>query len=189
MTGGDARALSGADFKAHVSAAQPNMKIFRLSALGIRDGGGVFERVLGGRNYRTALEIGTYRGVTAAFMAQFCERVITIDLKRGLVEKNGGSFDRQAFWRSLGIDNIELRLVENDAEKAEIIASLDFDFAFVDGDHQGNAPAFDFELVRRCGTVLFHDCDRNNGVVALVKSLPKKQVTHMDIFALWQANG
>jgi predicted O-methyltransferase YrrM len=120
-------------------------------------------------------------------MSQFVDRVITIDLKNGLLESNGEDFDRQAFWDSLGIDNIDLHLVENDAEKARVCAAERYDFAFIDGDHEGRAPALDFKLVRGCGTVLFHDYGAANGVTRLVDTLPRQQVEIIDIFALWKA--
>lgn len=164
--------------------------ILRKSALSIRDGAGVFERVLGSGRFKTVLEIGTYRGVSAAEMSRYCERVITIDLKRGKLERMGESFDRHAFWKSLGVDNVELHLVENDVEKARLINGLDFDFAFVDGAHDRTVKD-DFELVKRCGAVLFHDADRRGSpekdyVIDFIESLPQDQVTYHDIFALWQ---
>lgn len=176
-----------AAFKARVAALTDNPKFLRKSTLSIRDGGGVFERVLGGKGYRTALEIGTYRGVTAAWMSQFVDRVITIDLKHGLLEQHNQPFDREAFWASLAIDTIDLHLVADDAEKARVVAAADFDFAFIDGNHDAPAPARDFALVRGCGTVLFHDYGANNGVTAFVDTLPRKQVEIIDIFALWKA--
>lgn len=161
------------------------------SVLSIRDGGGVFERVLGSRKFKTALEIGTYRGVSAAEISQYVERVITIDLKHGKLERMGEQFDREELWHALGIDNIELHLVENDAEKAALINGLEFDFAFVDGAHDQTVKD-DFELVRKCGTVLFHDVDSRGRpeldyVYDFVMSLPKHQVERMDIFGLWRA--
>lgn len=166
----------------------------RKSALNIRGGAGVFERVLAGKDYRTALEIGTYKGCAAAEIAQYVERVITIDLKRGKLEQNGETFDRYAFWNSLGVRNIELRLVENDKEKAELIAGLDFDFAFVDGAHDQTVKN-DFDLVKKCGNVLFHDADDNrlragksgvaNYVYEFLQTLPQDQLEFIDIFAMW----
>lgn len=165
--------------------------LFRRSALNIRDGAGVFEQVLGSGLYRSALEIGTYRGITAAYMAQFCEQVITIDLEHGRKEHLGDSFDRYALWETLGIHNIELCLVKSNKDKAALIRVLDFDFAFIDGDHSQRGVTEDFEMVRRCGTVLMHDYDpsRPNGVTVLVGSLPKNQwqVIQMDIFAFCQS--
>lgn len=166
----------------------------RKSAMNIRGGAGVFERALAGKGYRTAVEIGTYRGVAAAEMSQYVERVVTFDLKFGKLERNGTIFDRRAFWESINVgQNIDLRLVSGDDEKARILNGLDFDFAFIDGDHSGDAPIRDFELVKRCGRVLFHDYDYTPGdpglnrVYNFVNSLPKEQVQVMDIFALWTA--
>lgn len=163
--------------------------VLKRSILSIREGAGVMEHFMAGRGVRTALEIGTYRGVGAAEISQFAERVITIDLVHGRMEQLGEKWDRQAFWRSLGIENIELRLVRDDAEKAELIRSLDFDFAFVDGAHDERVRQ-DFELVRRCGRVLFHDVDSRgkpelDHVFNFVMSLPKHELEQRDIFALW----
>jgi predicted O-methyltransferase YrrM len=165
--------------------------VLKRSALSIRDGAGVFEKVLAGKGYRTALEIGTYRGVSAAEISRYVDRVVTIDLKHGRQEQLGESFDRKAFWRSLGLDNIELRLIADDAEKAEIVNALDFDFAFVDGAHDETV-ANDFALVKRCGNVLFHDYDSRGSkekdfVYDFVNTLPKEQIQVLDIFALWTA--
>lgn len=156
----------------------------RRSALRIGNGAGAFEWAMKGRGYRVALEIGTYRGASAAAMAEFCDQVITIDLQHGQAE----GFDRFAFWRSLGVDNVDLRLVANNAEKAELIAGLDFDFAFVDGAHDETV-VLDFGMVRKCGRVLFHDYSPHPGhVFRLVNSLPREEVETRDIFALWTAS-
>lgn len=173
--------------------AQHGQKMLRKSAMNIRGGAGVFERVLSGKGYRTALEIGTYRGVSAAEMSQYVERVITIDLRYGKLESNGDSFDRAIFWYELDANNIELQLVDDDIEKKALIDVLDFDFAFIDGAHTGGAIVRDFEMVKRCGTVLIHDYDDNgrgrlfNEAFDFVNSLPKEQVQIFDIFALWTA--
>lgn len=166
-------------------------RTLRKSVISVRGGAGVITKVLDGKGVRTALEIGTYRGVGAAELSQYVDRVVTIDLKHGRMEHHGETWDRQAFWRSLGITNIELVLVENDAEKARIVNALDFDFALVDGAHDPTV-ANDFALVRRCGRVLFHDFDsrgtfEKDHVFRFIKSLPSDQVTKMDIFALWEA--
>lgn len=170
--------------------------MLRKSALSIRAGAGVFERVLAGKGYRTALEIGTYRGVAAAEMAQYVERVVTIDLERGKLERNDAGFDRAAFWRSLGVANVEFHAVADDAGKKELVDTLQFDIAFVDGAHDETVRD-DFELVKRCGRVLFHDADDNrlreinpgapNHVFEFLETLPQEQLEFMDIFCLWTA--
>lgn len=165
--------------------------ILKKSVISIRGGAGVIPSVLAGGRFKTALEIGTYRGVGAAEISAHVDRVITIDLKHGKLEGNGERWDRHAFWASIGVTNIDLILAENDAEKAAIVAGLEFDFAMVDGAHDPTV-ANDFELVKRCGTVLFHDADRRGTpqkdfVIDFIESLPKDEVTYHDIFALWQA--
>jgi hypothetical protein len=95
-------------------------------------------------------------------------------------------FRRLPFWEAMGIDNIDLRLVEDEAEKADFIRKSEFDFAFIDGDHEGDAPRRDFELVRRCGAVLFHDFDGDNGVRRFVRTLPHHQVADLGMFAFWR---
>lgn len=164
-------------------------KVLRRSALNIRGGAHVFERVLSGRGYRTAVEIGTYRGCAAAEMAQYVERVVTFDLYSGKLEAMGEKFDRKRFWRSLGIANIELRLVNNDTEKAAMLKDMEFDFAFIDGAHDSSV-ASDFAMVKKCGRVLFHDYDprgrpEQDHAYDFVNSLPKAQIQVIDIFALW----
>ena len=65
------------------------------------------------------------------------------------------------------------------------------DFAFVDGDHKYNEIALDFELVKKCGRVLFHDygMDHLPDVTDFVDTLPRREVTIDRPFAYWQANG
>jgi len=171
----------------------------RKSALSIRGGAGVFEWALAGKGYRTIIEIGTYRGCSAAEMSQYCERVITIDLKHGKLEVNNEDWNREKFWKSLGVTNVESRVVADDAEKIEMVKTLDFDFAFIDGGHDAASVRADFEIVKRCGRVLFHDADDNrlreinpgapNHVFEFIDTLPKDRVQFNDIFALWSERG
>ncbi|MBK8916370.1 MAG: class I SAM-dependent methyltransferase [Phycisphaerales bacterium] len=165
-------------------------KILRRSAINIRGGAGAFAWAMAGHGYRTAVEIGTYRGISAAAMSLYCERVVTIDLAQGKLERNGEAWDREAFWRSLGINNVEMRAVRDDAEKAATLRGLAFDFAFVDGAHDRTV-ANDFAMVGRCGNVLFHDADDtpgdNNCVFEFLSTLPRDHLQFHDIFALWTA--
>lgn len=164
-------------------------KHLRKSAVREQFGADIFKSVLEGKGYRTILEIGTFRGCSAAEMSRYCERVVTIDLLHGMLETSGITFDRKAFWRSLGIPNIELRLIRSDIDKTNIVNSMDFDFAFIDGAHDVTVNS-DFALVKRCGAVLFHDYTKDgrpehDHVSRLVDSLPQNEVTVMGDFALW----
>jgi len=151
----------------------------------------IFGRLLAGKGYRTVLEIGTYRGCAAAEMSQYCDRVITIDLKHGRIEKDEPSIDRNEFWRSLGIRNVEMILVDDDTEKKSAVDALEFDFAFVDGAHD-HTVRNDFEMVRRCGHVLFHDYEQRGApqpddVFHFVNSIPDGKLEISGVFAMWTA--
>lgn len=148
----------------------------------------IFESLLKGAGYRTILEIGTFRGCTSAELSLYCERVVTIDLLDGEVERDGAGFDREAFWSGIGAENIELVRVQNDAEKAAAVSALDFDFAFIDGAHDQASVRFDFELTKKCGRVLFHDYNESGPkqhVRQVVAGIPDGRVEVFGLFALW----
>lgn len=154
----------------------------------------IFEKLMAGKGYRTALEIGTYRGCTAAEMSQYCERVVTFDLLKGRLEQDEQGVNRMALWDSIGAKNIDLVLVNDDVEKKTLIDAMDFDFAFVDGAHEYDAVKYDFELVKKCGRVLFHDYyagepgGRNpDDVYRFVNTIPDGRLEVFGIFALWTA--
>ena len=162
--------------------------ILKRSIMSIRRGAGVIESVFSGGQYRRVLEIGTLYGVSAACISPHCEQVMTIDLLHGRLEQLGVKHDRGEFWRSLGVDNVELMLVRDNEAKAALIKTLAFDIAFIDGGK--NDIEQDFVSVKHCGNVLFHDVDARgkpelDAVYDFVHSLPQHQVKYMDIFALW----
>lgn len=163
--------------------------ILRRSVLSIREAGeDVFAEAMRPRP-KHALEIGTYRGVGAAVMSQFADKVTTLDLKHGRMEQLGETWDRHAFWERLGITNVELRLLNSADEIGAVVGALDFDFAFIDGAHDAASVARDFGLVKRCGRVLFHDYDHRgipdkDCTSAFVDKLPGVVKT-FDLFALW----
>ena len=160
----------------------------RRSAVSLRDGEDIFRHFLEGNGYKTVLEIGTYKGVSAACMAQYVDRVITIDLAQGQLEETGDPFDRWGLWKAAGVaDKIELYLVNDDKGKAELIKTLDFDFAFIDGAHDATVRD-DFRMVRHCGSVLFHDYAETPGKPNYVKRFVDTlgPVEVKDIFAFWK---
>lgn len=125
------------------------------------------------------LEIGTYQGVTAALMAQMVERVITIDIREQPLARE--------IWEYLGLTNIDYQVL-HPKTKAELIPTLDFDFVFIDGDH--NHPEVDFYLTsNRAKHILFHDYfhdKRFPRVNRLVDGL--QGVTIREPFAFWEAS-
>ncbi len=132
----------------------------RRSALNLPNGENEISRFMNG-DIKVAVEIGTLRGCTSVVMSKYCDKLYTFDLKSGQIENRDwqSKDNRYSLWNKLGINNIELILINNDKEKEKIIDNLEFDFAFIDGDHSFEGVKKDFDIVKKCGRVLFHDYD------------------------------
>jgi predicted O-methyltransferase YrrM len=83
-------------------------------------------------------------------MAQFADKVHTFDIRN--------LYDLKT-WEKLGLaSKIEFHLIKDREEIKQILKDIEFDFAFVDEDHSEKVRD-SFELVKRCGRVLFHDIE------------------------------
>jgi hypothetical protein len=134
------------------------------------------------KGYHRCVEIGTFRGVSTACLAHYCEEVATVDIK--LFE------EAISLWKFFGVEpKILYCLVDSDASKAKAIDDFgDFDFAFIDGLHTYDAVEYDFSVVKKCGTVLFHDyLSACKGVKEFIDTLPKMELMIKEPFALWNA--
>lgn len=150
----------------------------------------VFRFFLRNKTIKCAVETGTYKGTATALLAFYADKVVTIDTKNYV--------DKYAFWLEYGVYNkIESYLIKDERDKTDLLSRIDFDFAFLDGDHSEKGIESDFELVKDCGRVLFHDyyeigsrfdlgTARLQGIVPLVNSLPPNEVTIGRPFAYWE---
>ena len=139
---------------------------------------------------KLAVETGTYNGTTTALLAHYAEKVVTIDVKNYI--------DKFPFWIDYGVyDKIESYVVENDDDKRELLSRIDFDFAFLDGDHSKRGVRNDFEYAKKCGHIIFHDyyeegskydggAAHKQGIVDVVDSLPTDEVIIARPFARWE---
>jgi protein-L-isoaspartate O-methyltransferase len=129
---------------------------------------------------RRCVEIGTCNGLTAIVLARHFEEVVTIDIAPNSMKHRIAVLCEAR--------NIRFIDVESNTEKARLIAGLDFDFAYVDGDHAHDTEA-DFALVKRSGRVLFHEYwDAQPAVVSLVNRLKAAgNVVTKGKLALWTA--
>ncbi len=99
---------------------------------------------------RCCFEIGTWNGLTAAVLSRYFDEVVTVDIM-----SNGGL--KHEVLRHLGIKNVRCFDIADNADKAQVWKRFGpYDFAYLDGDH-ANDTMTDFELVRGCGRVLFHE--------------------------------
>jgi protein-L-isoaspartate O-methyltransferase len=128
---------------------EENIDLKKWSVIGRENEREILTRFLVENKINTLLEIGTFKGVATAYISQFVNKIITIDI----AEQPG----KYKLWEELDIKNIEHYTVKTENEKAKIIKNLEFDFAFVDGMHRAPFPEKDFNYTAKCGRVLFHD--------------------------------
>ena len=128
------------------------------------------------------VEIGTYNGITAIILSRYFKEVVSFDIFPYTA--------KHAIAEFAGVTNVRFVDIKNNKEKADLINSLDFDAAYSDGDHAKDA-AFDFNLVKRCGRVLFHEYwDIQEPVYDLVNTLkrnPRDKVIVQGKFAYWES--
>ena len=136
------------------------------------------------------LEIGTFNGVTTAFLAQFpfVEKVITIDIRK--------YNDVEKIWKIIKVrnTNIEVKrkisrlLIKGDDEKPSFIDKYKpYDLILIDGDHKYNKVKYDFELTKSFPYILFHDYGSNPEVTNFINGLKGVISKRPDLkFALWK---
>jgi len=151
------------------------MEVFRRSSIfhGL-------DEILAGNSVRgkTCFEIGSWNGLTAVVLSRYFDRVISVD-----IVDNPLKYEITEY---LGIDSIRFFHIKDNADKAKIAGKYKFDFAYVDGDHAADTQS-DWEMVRDCGRVLFHEAWRHQRPVwELLQSLPRGEITmNDDGLALW----
>ena len=128
-----------------------------------------------------AVEIGTLYGVTTTLLAHYSQEVITIDINYQQI----ASYITHAFGVNEKIRHV---IIRSEADKKELLGSFDFDFAFIDALHTYEGVKSDFECVKKCGKVLFHDygLPNHSGVTKFIDELPKEDVMIFKPFAFWE---
>lgn len=129
---------------------------------------------------RLCFEIGTWNGLTALILSRFFDQVVTVDIAHNPLKHDILKF--------AGVKNVTCIDIADNDEKAAVARDLDFDFAYLDGDH-ANDTETDWNLTKRCGAVLMHEAwPWQEPVFELVNRLPPTQVTLGGAgLALWRA--
>lgn len=115
---------------------------------------------------KVVLEMGAQFGCSTICLAQSARHVVSVDWHRG--DPQAGMHDTlTAYWRNLkehGIDHKVTVLVDRFDRALGLLRPGMFDLAFIDGCHDEEAVQSDIELalplLRRPGTILFHDYGR-----------------------------
>lgn len=140
--------------------------IYEFSAVGCKEFREFFETI----KINIAVEIGTHKGMGASYIAQFANKVYTFDVVDYL--------EKYKAWYELKISNKiyfytiksrdvvdgifknifgEYKLTGRELNIEPILNAIEFDFAFIDGNHTYRDVRADWEAVKKCGRVLFHD--------------------------------
>ncbi len=138
---------------------------------------------MGEADRMTCLEIGTFHGISAVVLSQYFDRVICVSW-----DDNPHDLIKHQIVEHLGIKNIRFFDCKDEAEKKALVDQLDFQFCYQDGNHLRDTRS-DFELVKRCGRVLFHEYwPLQPSVWNLVNELPQHEITRaqFDCLAYWE---
>lgn len=152
--------------------------VFMRSVIPLSDGENIIKKYMERVKPRRAVVIGTNRGVSTARMAQFCEECHTFDIVDSEMTVR--------VWNHLGLKNITKHVISTNIDKARILNSMDFDFAFLDGDHEKDHE-LDFNLTKKCGHVLVHEYWDRSPVKAFMDGLKEGGIETESNFAYWEA--
>lgn len=98
-----------------------------------------------------AVEIGTYKGLSTAFLATVADHVWTFDIADHSKRQNW-------IWHKAGLlDRITFTQNRNANDVKRVLKDVDFDFAFIDGVTPAEELEKMFKIVKRCGRVLIHN--------------------------------
>lgn len=151
----------------------------------------IIEEAFGKRDDLKIVEIGTHRGVSASILARY-GNVETFDIKDWDI--------RDELIEFLGMTaRVKFTLIpclsveEGNAILTDWLKHKTFDLAFIDGNHAYDSVLENFEAVKHCGTVIFHDYNHNQfhelRTVEFVDSIPDTYggtVVIMGLFAMWR---
>lgn len=103
-------------------------------------------------NSNCTVEIGTYYGLSTIVLGSWSKKIMTFDI---VYHPEFGTVKRVF----PGLQNIHHHVIKDREDIAMDIHGLVFDFAFIDAVHDEENVRKDFEIVKSCGRVLFHDAN------------------------------
>lgn len=135
------------------------------------------------KNITNAVEIGTKFGVGSLLLAHYAYHLTTIDVF--------ARTEPLAIWDFFGVNRkITYAVAKDNNEKIDYLKDKEFDLALIDGNHSYDDVKLDFEIVKKCGRVLFHDYSLeppvHEGVIKFVDELPKEEMVYDVPFAYWE---
>jgi predicted O-methyltransferase YrrM len=172
-----------------------NKKLLGSSALRDKE----FREFFKSTKINRAVEIGTFKGLSTAYIAQFANKVYTFDVVDFKIKykvwtdlnvnkkiKFYHIKNRDAVKNKFTVFSKEYTMTGREVELETVLGGLGFDFAFVDGKHTYEGVKNDFELVKNCGRVLFHDL--NNHIIEVKKFAKEINATITGNIAYWEGS-
>jgi len=137
----------------------------------------LFAKIISDIKPKIAVEIGTYFGVSTTILASICDNVYTFDVKFYP--------ETSKIWDLFKVKNkIVYMLVTSTDETKYILKHTNFDFAFIDSVHKYEDAKRDFNIVKKCGNVLFHD--NNDNFPGIKKFCSEIGCTKIGDFGHWK---
>jgi len=130
------------------------------------------------------IEIGTFNGIATLVFASVANIVHTFDVAYRNAEYLWSFFPELRSKISYCVGSQE---AIDDTIRRILFANtkyFNFNFAFIDGKHTYENAAYDFNLVKFCGRILFHDADME-GIKSFVKQIGAK-IFDGTKFAYWE---
>lgn len=131
---------------------------------------------------KNIVEIGTWRGLSSLVMASCknVEHVWTFDVVP--------SFFPEHLWKKFGLESKITSIIKPTSEEIyEEIKKLNFDFAYIDGNHTTEAETKDFMFMKtQCNKIMTDDTD-DNRVFGIFSPFGAQRISFR--FAIWMANG
>jgi predicted O-methyltransferase YrrM len=117
---------------------------------------------------KTIIEIGTYQGISTAYMVGFAKNVFTFDI---INYKK-----KYEIWQDLGVtEKIHYQTIKNREDIKEVLGRIKFDTVFIDGKHTYDDVKKDYELIKpyKPKIVLFDDVAKRKkyGIRDFVKEI------------------
>ena len=96
------------------------------------------------------LEIGTFNGLSTAILANLCSFVFTVDIAYRP--------ETQVVWDHFNLlDKINYSIFKDREEIGKFIKKIQYDFVYIDANHKYEEVKADYEMIKDCNSILFHD--------------------------------
>jgi hypothetical protein len=125
-------------------------EINHMSCVYLHNGEGVLRDMMKHvKDKVSALEIGTYNGVSACILAEYFDKVYTIDIEKQKLTDEIIDY--------AGDGKVITFIAKDRKHEIELVDSIKYDFVFIDGEHFHGELKKDYDMVKGCKYILVHD--------------------------------